>query len=134
MRAVLIAIALVLASSSLAVAQNPGPPIKNPRQLAFTASTDHDQVTAYSVGFFLPGALDPVQTADLGKPTPDIEKDCPSPSPCIMVTINTRPLAFGSGYVAKVKAFIGTALASEWSLPSETFDRVPGPPSKLTVR
>lgn len=100
--------------------------LKNPSTAEFTASVDHAQLTKYVIGFFLPGAVDPVQTADLGKPTPDATQK-------ITVTINVMPLTFGANYTAKVKAVAGTA-ESIWSEASNPFDRAPGPPSKPAVK
>ena len=100
--------------------------LKNPSGAEFTASADHAQLTKYIIGFFLAGATDPVQTADLGKPTPDALN-------VIKVTINVMPLTFGASYTAKVKAIAGTA-ESVWSDASNPFDRAPGPPSKPVVK
>jgi hypothetical protein len=112
----------VLLLASPATAQT----IRNPSAATFTASPDHAQISSYTIGYFLPGATDPVQTADLGKPTPDATQTC-------SVTLNVMPLTFGAAYVAKVKAVAGT-VASDWSTPSNPFDRVPGPPSKPVVK
>jgi hypothetical protein len=86
--------------------------------VTFTASADHALVTAYVLGYFAPGATQPTQEVDLGKPTPDATQT-------ITVAINIHPLSFGAAYVAKVKAVAG-ALVSDWSDPSNAFDRVPG--------
>jgi hypothetical protein len=120
---VMFAIAFVALILSPVVAH--GQTIKNPRGAEFEPSPDHAQITKYVIGFFLPGATDPVQTQDLGKPTPNAQN-------IIAVTINVQPLTFGAAYTAKVQALAGT-LASEWSLPSNPFDRAPGPPSKPPV-
>lgn len=100
--------------------------IKNPSVATFTASVDHAQIDKYVIGYFLPGAASPVQTADLGKPIPDATQTC-------TVTLNTMPLGFGKDYTAKVKAVAGTA-ESDWSTASNPFDRAPGPPSKPVVK
>jgi hypothetical protein len=113
---------VLLLIASVASAQT----IRNPSVATFTASLDHAQVTSYTIGYFLPGATDPVQEADLGKPTPDATQTC-------MVVLNTMPLGFAPGYVAKVRAWAGS-VASDWSTPSNPFDRVPGPPSKPVVK
>jgi hypothetical protein len=112
----------LLGFASSALAQT----IRNPSVATFTASVDHAQLSSYSIGFFLPGATDPVQTSDLGKPTPDATQTC-------TVTLNVMPLTFGAAYVAKVKAVAG-AVSSDWSTASNPFDRVPGPPSKPVVK
>jgi opacity protein-like surface antigen len=100
--------------------------LKNPSVATFTASVDHATVDKYTIGYFAPGATSPVQTADLGKPTPDATQTC-------TVTLNVMPLTFGAAYIAKVKAIAGTA-ESDWSAASNPFDRAPGPPSKPTVK
>lgn len=120
-RICLFALAIVFAASA-ANAQS----LKNPRNAEFEPSPDHAQITKYTLGFFLPGATDPVTTPlDLGKPTPGADN-------IIRVAINVQPLPFGAEYIAKVQAFAGT-MASEWSLPSNPFDRTPGPPAKAPV-
>jgi len=103
-----------------------GQTLKNPSAGECTASADHAQITKYVIGYFLPGAADPVQTADVGKPTPDAQN-------VLRFTINVMPLTFGAAYVAKMKAVAGTA-ESVWSEPSNPFDRAPGPPSKPVVK
>jgi len=118
----LILILTLLLLPALASAQN----LKNPSVATFTASADHASITKYMIGYFLPGAVDPVTTADLGKPTPDAQNVC-------QVTLNVMPLSFNANYTAKVKAVAGTA-ESVWSEASNPFDRVPGPPSKPVVK
>jgi hypothetical protein len=112
----------LLGFAATAAAQN----VRNPSVAQWTASLDHQAVTSYVIAFYLPGATDPVQEVDLGKPTPDGTQTCSA-------AINTMPLTFGVGYIAKMKAVAG-GIASEWSLPSNAFDRVPGPPSKAVVK
>jgi hypothetical protein len=119
---IIVALALGLFVAAPATAQVP----KNPSVATFTASADHASITKYVIGYFLPGASDPVTTADLGKPTPDASLVC-------TVTLNVMPLTFAANYTAKVKAVAGTA-ESVWSEPSNPFDRVPGPPSKPVVK
>jgi len=122
-RVLLIVAALALLVPSLALAQTTP---RNPREVTFTASLDHAQIDSYRIGYFLAGATDPVQETDLGKPTPDATQTC-------LATINTQPLAFGAAYTAKIRAIAGD-VSSEWSTPSNPFDRVPGPPSKPVVK
>jgi len=100
--------------------------LKNPTVAMFTASADHAMVDTYTIGYFAAGATSPVQTADLGKPTPDGTQTC-------TVTLNVMPLTFGAAYTAKVKAIAGTA-ESDWSEASNPFDRAPGKPSKLVIK
>ena len=114
--------ALLGAAATGAAAQN----VVNPRTATFTASADHAQLTGYVIGYFLPGAGAPVQSADLGLPTPDATQTC-------TVTINTQPVPFGMGYVARVKA-IAAGAESDWSEVSNPFDRKPGPPGKPVVK
>jgi len=115
--------ALFLLVASTAFAQKP----VNPSVVTFTPSPDHAQITTYTIGYFLPGAAEPVQTAtDIGKPVPDAQNTCTVP-------INTQPVPFGLDYVARIKAF-AAGIASDWSEPSNFFDRKPGPPSKPVVK
>jgi hypothetical protein len=99
--------------------------LPNPTGATFTASPDHAAISSYEIAWFFVGGTDPVSTTDLGKPTPDALNTC-------TVVINVMPLAFNE-YVAKVRAKAGT-VASEWSLPSNTFQRVPGKPGGPTVK
>ena len=122
MKRVILALAfLFLASSALAQTKP-----QNPREGSMTVSADHAQVDKYVLGFFLPGATNPVQTQDVGKPVPDAAGTA-------TFTFNSQPLGFGIDYVARVKAVAGTA-ESPWSEVSNPFDRVPGPPSKPVIR
>ena len=114
---------VLLGAASAAFAQKP----TNPRTLEFTPSVDHAAASGYTLGYFLPGATDPVQTVSLGKPTPNAQNVCTA-------TINTMPLAFGLDYTGKLKTIISPGLESEWSEPSNPFDRVPGPPGKPAIK
>lgn len=99
--------------------------VKNPTRAEFTASADHAVITSYEIGWFLGAAVDPVSTVDLGKPTPDATNLCTT-------AINVMPLPFNE-YTAKMRAKAGTVY-SDWSLASNPFQRVPGPPSKPVVK
>lgn len=109
---------LMVASAAFAQA------VTNPTKAEFTASLDHASITLYEIAWFN-GATQVGVPVDLGKPTPDANQLC-------SVTINTQPLAFAT-YTAKVRAKAGTVY-SEWSLPSNFFDRVPGAPGGPTVK
>lgn len=100
--------------------------VVNPRTATFTASADHAQLTGYTIGYFVAGASEPVQTASIGLPAPDAANTC-------TVTINTQPMPFGLNYVARVKA-VAAGAESDWSEVSNPFDRKPGPPSKPVVK
>lgn len=99
----------------------------NPRTLEFTPSVDHASATSYRLGYFLPGATEPVQVVDIGKPTPDAQNVC-------RATINTQPLGFGLDYTGKLKTIISAGVESEWSEPSNPFDRVPGAPGRPAIK
>jgi hypothetical protein len=120
--AALLACLVVLMLAPVASAQA----LRNPTGAEFTASPDHLQITRYTIGFFAPGATDPVQEVDVA-PT------CSGTPVVCTATINTMPLTFGPAYVAKVRAYAG-AMASDWSAASNPFDRVPGPPGATTVK
>ena len=126
MKRIVVVLLAVVAALVLFPAIGSAQTLKNPSAGECTASADHAQITKYIIGYFLPGATDPVQTADLGKPTPDAQN-------VIRFTINVMPLTFGAAYIAKVKAIAGTA-ESVWSEASNPFDRAPGPPSKPVVK
>lgn len=121
-----ILVCLVFALLGLVATAAAAQTIKNPTVATFTASADHATVDKYTIGYFSPGATSPVQTADLGKPTPDGTQTC-------TVTLNVMPLTFGAAYIAKIKAVAGTA-ESDWSEASNPFDRAPGRPSKPALK
>lgn len=119
MKRMLLAVVGVLLVASSAQAQT----VKNPTTAVFTVSADHAVVTKYELGFFMSGAAEPVQVADLGTGAPAGES-------------LTRPLPsfpIGVTYVAKVRAYAG-AIASDWSAESNPFFRTPAPPSGLAVK
>jgi hypothetical protein len=119
---IILVLAFILAvSATPAFAQA----LPNPTGATFTASPDHASISSYEIAWFLVGAVDPVSTTDLGKPTPDALNVC-------TVVINVMPLAFNE-YVAKIRAKAGT-VASEWSDASNRFQRVPGKPGGPTVK
>ena len=110
----LVAVCVCLLLAASASAQN----VVNPTKVEFTASADHAVLTSYVLGHFLPGATDPMQEVDLGKPTPDAAQLC-------VVTLNTRPISFGLSYTARIKSVAG-AVVGEWSAASNAWDRRPG--------
>jgi hypothetical protein len=108
-----------LAVASVAGAQT----VKNPSTAVIGVSPDHASVTRYELGFFLPGATDPVQLSDIGTGTPiNGELSKPLPSYPIGVT-----------YIAKVKAYVNQ-YASDWSPESNPFYRGPAAPSGVVIR
>ena len=111
----------LLGVASSAVAQT----IRNPSGATFTPSADHATITSYEIGWFLTGAVEPVSTVDIGKPAPDGTNTC-------AIAINVMPLAFNE-YTAKIRAKAGTVY-SDWSDPSNGFQRVPGRPGKPAVK
>ena len=115
-------VVVVLLAASPSFAQS----LPNPTGAEWTCSADHTAVTSYEIGWFLAAAASPVSTVDLGKPT--------GPTLCT-AAINVMPLAFAE-YSAKVRAKVaGTpAVYSEWSDPSNLFQRVPGKPGTVVVK
>lgn len=108
-----------LALASVAGAQT----VKNPSTAVIGISPDHTSVTRYELGFFLPGASDPVQVSDVGTGIPtNGELSRPLPSYPIGVT-----------YIAKARAFVNT-FASDWSPESNPFYRGPAAPSGVVIR
>ena len=82
--------------------------VTNPTKVEYTVSPDHAGLTKYIIGYFLPGATDPMQVADLPIVTPIAGK--------VEQPINATPLGWGT-YIAKLKSVAG-AVSSDWSLPS----------------
>jgi hypothetical protein len=104
----------------------------NPNTVVFDPSADHNAVSAltglplvsrYALRFYLPGATQPVQDQDLGKPTPGTDGK---------ITITNRalftgtPIALDTKYVAKVAA-VGPA-GEGVSAASDPFGNA-GPPA-----
>ena len=102
---------------SLAMAQT----VKNPTKLIFTPSPDHAQVTAYEFDIKgLTGVV--VQTISFPKKAPD------AITGEVTENLNVQPITFGS-YTVVGRGVFG-AFKSPDSLPSDTFERVPGAPGK----
>lgn len=115
---------LGLAISTLVLAQTV-PDVRNPTGVAFTCSADHAAVSSYELDILKPDST-VLQTLNLGKPAADATNTCNA-------AINVQPIAFGVGYSMRVRAMAGTA-ASDYAVSVNKFDRVPGPPSKVTVK
>jgi len=107
-------------------AQTPPPPapvVKNPTLVTFTCA-DHDRDTQHELDIInVDGAV--VQTLLIGDPPADADG-------VVHATINVQPVAFGS-YTVKVRAVAGD-LKSDDSVASAVWQRVPGAPSKPSVR
>lgn len=113
--------ALFLAVASMAHAQA----IPNPTKAEFEVSPDHTSTAIYEIGYYLNGAAEPVQVVTLGT-FPAIT------APGVASTsIDVKPLGF-SRYTAKVRLKINNVY-SEWSAPSNPFERVPLPPGNIVV-
>ena len=124
-RAVIVAVVFALLGFATSALAQTKP--NNPREGTFAITPeDHAQTTKYTLGFFLPGATDPVQAQDIGKPPIDAAGTA-------TFTFNSMPLAFGYDYTAKVKAVAG-AIESVWSDASNPFDRTPGKPGKPVIK
>jgi hypothetical protein len=116
----LFVLALVcLTLPAAAEAQNPPGLVVNPNWVEFDVPSDHSAIARYDLGWFLPGASDPVQTADIGTGTPvgvRLKLALPQSYPV------------GKVYVAKVRGITvdGTVtLAGEWSAISNPFGKGP---------
>ena len=118
-------IAMIVALASLTSAPVFAQTVINPTKVEYTVSADHTQLTKYTIGYFLPGATDPVQTADLPLATPDAQQKVTEP-------INALPLGFGT-YTAKLKSVAGT-VSGDWSAASNEFVRAPFPPGSVLVK
>lgn len=128
---------VALATASSVAAQTK--PI-NPTIVEFNpVPSEYGSIVRAEIAYFISGATEPVQGAvSLGKP-PLTATGCTAPAvdPCARVSINTQPVPFGFDYVAKVRviALQGAAeVASEWSDPSNPFDRRPGKPGGAVIR
>lgn len=98
--------------------------VTNPTKVEYTVSADHATLTKYTIGYFLPGATDPVQTADLAIVAPT--------AGVVVQAINATPLGYGT-YIAKMQSVAG-AVAGEWSAASNEFSRAPLPPPAPLVK
>lgn len=99
--------------------------VNNPAGVEFVASIDHATVDGYDLDILRPDST-VLQTINLGKPTPNA-------SQVINAPLNVQPIAFGNGYSVRVRARAGTAF-SDYSVSTNKFNRIPGAPSKLTLR
>lgn len=111
---------LLLGFAATAFAQTP---VKNPTTAVIGISPDHAEITRYELGFFLAGATDPVQVADVGTGTP-VAGELSKPLPAFPI---------GVIYIAKARAYAGT-IASDWSPASNPFYRTPAPPAAVVIR
>lgn len=121
MKTVILALVFIVCVAPFAFAQT----VPNPTKVEFTVSADHASLSKYLIGYFLPGATDPVQTADIPITAPDASQKVTQP-------INATPLGFGT-YVARMKAY-ANGVSSEWSEPSNEFSRIPFPPASPVVK
>jgi hypothetical protein len=102
-------------------------PVKNPRAVLFD-SPDHNlpELTGYEVDILSPaGAV--VQTISVAKAaTTLVGTD-------VRVDINVQPVTFGT-YTVVVRAVASGGVKSPNSLPSDAWERSPGPPGKPRVQ
>jgi len=119
-------IVCLLLSLFLAGASGAQPPadVRNPSSVTFEPSADHANITNYELDILRPDGT-VLQTLNVGKPTPVTN--------IITAPINVQPVAFGTGYSVRVRAIAGTA-PSDYANSLNKFDRVPGGPSKVTVK
>lgn len=125
---VLFVLAAVLAASP-AQAQNPPGLVVNPNWVEFDVASDHSALHHYELGWFLAGATEPVQMADIGTGTPTGTK---------LKLALPQSYPVGKVYVAKVRGVTvdGTVnLFGEWSDISNPFGKgpakIPGSPAVL---
>lgn len=121
----LLVMAIILMASLWVVSVYAQADVNNPSALAFTASADHALVDSYEADILRPDGT-VLQTLNLGKPTPDATSTITAP-------LNVQPIAFAVGYSVRVRAKAGTAV-SDYALSANKFNRVPGAPSKLTLK
>jgi hypothetical protein len=101
------------------------PDVQNPRSVEFTASPDHALIDSYELDILRPDGT-VLQTLNIGKPVPDSTNVCNAP-------VNVQPVAFATGYSMRLRARAGTAVSTD-TVSVNKFDRVPGPPSRLTAK
>lgn len=126
-----ITVLMLLVTASEALSQ-----VINPRTVEFTASADHavvladgsPKVTGYEVRYYLSGAQSPVQSINIGKPTPGAQQK-------ISVALDLTGVPFDpvQQYVVRVAALGPTGEGV--SDPSNSFVRVDAcaPPSGVSV-
>lgn len=115
------ALALSLMMCPAAMAQTIAD-VDNPSGAVWTCSSDHAIIDGYSLDLLRPDGtvLQTLTFIGTSKPTPNASNDC-------QVAINVQPIAFASGYSARVKAVAGTA-SSAYTASLNRFNRVPGRP------
>jgi len=116
---------LLLLVAVPAAAQTVPPDVNNPTRVEWTPSADHATIDGYSMDIVSPtGTI--IQTIDAGKPAPDATNTCSA-------ALNVQPVAFGAGYTIRLRARAGTVF-SDPAISLNKFNRIPGPPSKGTIK
>lgn len=99
------------------------PPVKNPAAVEFT-SADHATVTGYEIDILTStGAV--LTTLSLGKGT--------LADGVVTLPLNVQPIAFGV-YTLRLRAVASPTLKSANSAVSDPWERVPGAPSRPTIK
>ena len=118
----------LLLLASVASAQT----VLNPTTVTFTPSADHNAtvggvalVTKYELRHYLVGAPSPVQTQDLGKPTPV--------SGSISAAITSLPFSPTNEYIAKVAAVGPTGVGESAASNHYFFAGPPATPASVSV-
>lgn len=101
------------------------PDVDNPSAVTFTPSTDHGAIDGYELDILRPDGT-VLQTLNLSKPVPDATNTCTAP-------VNVQPIAFAKGYSVRIRAKAGTAVSTDTASLNK-FNRVPGPPTKVTIK
>ncbi len=115
-------VGLLTFSGRLAQAQTPPADVDNPSAITFTVSADHAALDSYEADILRPDGT----TLQIGKPAPDATGTATA-------NINVQPIAFATGYSIRVRAKAGTAV-SLYAVSLNKFNRVPGGPSKVTIK
>ncbi len=129
MKQFLSVVCLVFAMATVAHAQVPA--VKNPVGLAFTSS-DHNNtaVTGYEIDIVRPDGT-VAQTLTIAKSATTVVAGE------VVVALSVQPIAFGS-YTFRARTVasvpVNGSLVSVNSVPSDSWDRVPGAPSKPKVQ
>jgi hypothetical protein len=103
--------------------------VTNPRTVEFTVQApDYASTSSYELRHFLVGATAPVQTQDLGKPTPDGTGK-------ISAAITALPISLTNQYYAKVAALSPAGEGVSAASPQTYFFvSLPAGPTNVNIR
>ena len=124
MRGLKLVLVLVVLGLALAGSAQSQAPIKNPSGVAFLC-VDHALDDSHEVAIVRVSDGVTIQTIAAGDPALTGTE--------VVVPINVMPVAFGQ-YRFRVRALAAGAPASDWSEPSEVWERAIGKPTNVVAR